>query len=321
MPSKNFTITFVFLLYFFCPGISAQQKDLLRFNNLTTIDGLPGNTINAIHQDKLGFLWLGTDHGIVRYDGYNFKLIDIKSSDGKLLNIEWIMSIAEDSLGNIYASTTSNGIFEINNSTQKVRKINFTNSENIPINLRLVSDIKINKSVLWIASSNKGLIGYDIKSQKVVKQYVIPYIADSTKNTEFYQISFDDLGNLWAASDNGLFKFFDDGSYLDYSAKYLKNIGGNIPMINAFYIDSRGNLWIHYWRKGLVRTKLNSTEYEFLAGEHGDSTKMPSLQIRRIIETSDGDIWFGTWGYGVFKYNYSDQLFETSHSSFLLYLQ
>jgi hypothetical protein len=43
-----------------------------QFRHLTISDGLPNNTIHAIHQDSQGFIWFGTDDGLSRYDGYQF---------------------------------------------------------------------------------------------------------------------------------------------------------------------------------------------------------------------------------------------------------
>ncbi len=45
----------------------------LRFESLTTDDGLPTNQILALCKDNKGFLWIGTSNGLIRYDGYNFK--------------------------------------------------------------------------------------------------------------------------------------------------------------------------------------------------------------------------------------------------------
>lgn len=47
------------------------QSDLWSRRHITMLDGLPTNTVRSITQDKDGFIWMGTDNGLCRYDGYN----------------------------------------------------------------------------------------------------------------------------------------------------------------------------------------------------------------------------------------------------------
>ena len=60
-------------LFFILTDVLAHSRDSLHINNYGIADGLPDSTINAIAQDSLGFMWFGTDDGLVRYDGVKFK--------------------------------------------------------------------------------------------------------------------------------------------------------------------------------------------------------------------------------------------------------
>ena len=63
----------ILLLYFFCLNSFAQRNDL-KFDVINNRDGLPQNTINTITQDSLGFIWIGTEDGLCRYDGNEIKI-------------------------------------------------------------------------------------------------------------------------------------------------------------------------------------------------------------------------------------------------------
>jgi ligand-binding sensor domain-containing protein len=62
------------LLLFFCFFFQTTYPQLLerKIEIFTTIDGLPDNCINAIQKDSKGFIWIATNNGLTRFDGYNF---------------------------------------------------------------------------------------------------------------------------------------------------------------------------------------------------------------------------------------------------------
>jgi len=54
-------------------GLIYPQNEQYKFRHLTTKQGLPSNSVNSIMKDSDGFIWFGTDEGLARYDGNNFK--------------------------------------------------------------------------------------------------------------------------------------------------------------------------------------------------------------------------------------------------------
>ena len=78
-------------LFILIPPLHPQTSDLI-FQNLSSADGLPSNTISSIFQDHLGFLWFGTNEGLVQYDGYEFKMYQPDDNDsssimGRYMNL------------------------------------------------------------------------------------------------------------------------------------------------------------------------------------------------------------------------------------------
>ena len=73
------------------------QADLLSLE-----DGLAGDVINTVIQDKLGYLWIGTNHGISRYDGYAFRNFLPEQNDSTTLQINTILFILEAENGNLW---------------------------------------------------------------------------------------------------------------------------------------------------------------------------------------------------------------------------
>ncbi|MFR9578607.1 MAG: two-component regulator propeller domain-containing protein [Rikenellaceae bacterium] len=91
---KNFfvTITTVFMAL---TNIFADAT-LPNFSLLSNLDGLPSDMINDICQDNLGFIWIGTDDGVARYDGYTIKVYDELLLKNNLMRRHKILSLAVD---------------------------------------------------------------------------------------------------------------------------------------------------------------------------------------------------------------------------------
>lgn len=87
------------LLLFVSVQISSAQTIILHANNFTTRDGLASNVVNTIMQDRQGYLWLGTNHGLTRFDGHRFENFYVEE-DGER-RIEGIRAIVEDTVNNV----------------------------------------------------------------------------------------------------------------------------------------------------------------------------------------------------------------------------
>lgn len=96
------------------------------FQHLTTLEGLSQNDVNCIFQDSRGFMWFGTNDGLNRYDGYNFKIFRKKPRqlDGLASNIAF--SITEDPEGNLWIGSSDNGVSKYNFSTNNFKSYRVT---------------------------------------------------------------------------------------------------------------------------------------------------------------------------------------------------
>ncbi len=107
----------IFLCFFFSSigcwsGLSAQSPKLqdISFKNYTPAAGLPSDFIEAITQDRYGFLWLGTHNGLVRYDGSHFSLYHCDPKDSGSLYGNEFRSVAADPTGKCWVASR-NGLF------------------------------------------------------------------------------------------------------------------------------------------------------------------------------------------------------------------
>jgi len=84
--------TTIFLPVILFSVLLRAQDPNIHFEHITTKDGLSSNRVNAILKDSKGFMWFGTQDGLNRYDGYNFKIFRNNSKDPKTLTENFIFS-------------------------------------------------------------------------------------------------------------------------------------------------------------------------------------------------------------------------------------
>ena len=98
------------------PQIVIQEESVpnisgaLRFESLGLEDGLSQSTVLAILQDQFGFLWIGTEDGLNRYNGYTFRVFRPDLNNPDTISDRWITSLFEDSQGYIWIGTRQGGL-------------------------------------------------------------------------------------------------------------------------------------------------------------------------------------------------------------------
>ena len=106
-PNKIYLLAVMLcVLTFHIPGFVIAQSQNIRFNHLGNEKGLSQNWVHAICQDKYGFIWIGTENGLNRYDGYNFTIYRHSRENDKTLNNSQINSLFVDSKGNLWVGTS-----------------------------------------------------------------------------------------------------------------------------------------------------------------------------------------------------------------------
>ena len=106
---KRLTIAFLLFLFIFCFNdiILGRVSSVQHF---TITQGLSNHSVNVIFQDSRGFLWIGTEDGLNRYDGYSFEVFKSGRNENDNIGGSRITAIAEDGEGNIWIGTKSKGI-------------------------------------------------------------------------------------------------------------------------------------------------------------------------------------------------------------------
>lgn len=194
-------IVLIFLVYSF--GLHANE-----FKQLTTLDGLSQNDVNCIFQDSRGFIWIGTNDGLNRYDGYSFKIYrkQPRQEDGLAGNV--IHVITEDKLGNLWIGTSDNGVckFDVANNAFKSYLSTADNPELSSSDriLKLQSDSSNN---IWVIT-HQGVNVINDKSGEIISipEEEIYHKKGKMPGGFIRDVFIDDQGAVWLGTMLGLRK-------------------------------------------------------------------------------------------------------------------
>ncbi|MFT4930069.1 MAG: ligand-binding sensor domain-containing protein, partial [Phenylobacterium sp.] len=104
LPLSFFFTSIIGLLAICYSALSSAQSNI-RFDPLAQQAQLSQSTVNALWQDKLGFMWIGTQGGLNRYDGYTMKVFRHDPDDANSLSANWINDIYQDQQGLLWIAT------------------------------------------------------------------------------------------------------------------------------------------------------------------------------------------------------------------------
>ena len=255
------------------PGKSVTQYGVRIWN---TESGLPSNSVFAIQQTQEGYLWIGTQDGLVRFDGLNFELYTTKNIPQLKDNV--IRALYEDRQGTLWIGTTSGGLTRCKEGefiTYPVTKYKA---------LYKISAINEDRrGNLWIGSFTEGLT---CLSQGKFTTYTT---KQGLSHNQVGFISKDDKGDLWAATAEGIVKVIKPGVFQNFAPRNL------LPYLKTacLYEADTGNLWIGTGDSGLIRMKHGKFTV------YGVETGVPNPIITYLYKDRMKNLWIGTDGGGL----------------------
>ncbi len=281
------------LLFFISFKTFAQYRDLY-FEHLNVVEGLPESMILALHQDKLGYMWIGTQNGLVRYDGYKVKVYKLGNNIKGVLKDFAAECIYETKDGDLWVLSREHNLFRYNRAADNFGRYILGKHDNGFSKENIVID---DDGYLWLyprqfpgafSSERYPVIRLDIKTRR---QEQFP---DSTTAMVISK-----TGRVWLAVKKGL-------AYFDRSTGKLSNAFSPFPVSDKQYIanlyeapSEPGILWFTIVDKQGKPLGLYSFDTvarlfkKFTADPHVPGA-IASTIIHTIFEDDRRRLWFGT---------------------------
>ncbi|MBN2742775.1 MAG: hypothetical protein JXR39_02670 [Marinilabiliaceae bacterium] len=305
----------------------AQPQEIL-FRHIKTENGLTNDMIHCVVQDTHGYVWIGTDEGLNRYDGYECDQFEHNRFDEKSLIDNAIVCLYTDSKHRLWVGTL-NGLCRFNSEQENFDRfvpektdvfINTANRvtgirENIDGNLYVtteigklylladnelrevrdfsqygnIKDFEIDGSgVFWIGARH-GLVRYNPTTNEV--KHISCYRAQGQEvQLSMTRTLFDDGVRIWVGTDSGQTVYFYKKD-LTSSCLVLPNI--YITSVNDIFMDAEGTLHVAT-NGGLYKLDraLNVTEYYYFRQDHRHG--ISNSTVNSIYQDRQDNYWYGT---------------------------
>jgi len=311
--AKIFSILFSALIQILTivGGLYAQED--VFFDRLDVPQGLSSSNVRSICQDQYGYLWIGTDDGLNRYDGYKFEVFKNDPSDTNSLADSRVERVFLDSEGGVWISTRR-GISKWNWQRENFDNvvIDFSNSpvSNDEWFWAIHEDRKGN---LWFGTRYGGLLsvskemdlvtpGKKLYEDGVARVFGGPVAAIlETASGEIYS----------ADMPEGLIRYNEEKKYFEsVKLKGMKNNQFAEVGVFMYHEDKTGSLWLAT-QKGVFNI---DPERERVKEIRLPNTPDQNFVVFNILEDEEGNLWFGS-NVGLFKYNLktgTSRLFKSS---------
>ena len=267
----------------------------LRFDHLNIEQGLSQSSIQVIFQDSHGFLWFGTEDGLNRYDGYNFKIYKPDPDAPNSLSDRWITSIVEDRDGYLWVGTRL-GLNRYDPRTEDF--LRFVHDDLDPSSLidNHVNVLYIDRSGnLWIGTDS-GLDLFD-KGNGTFKHYVYsPFQQEGISGKSITALYQDSRGRLWVGTLAGGLNLFEPftGKFTTYQSDPENPSTITNNHVTAIIEDKKSSvLWVGTGA-GLNKFHPDSGTFERFMHSEDDQQSIASDTVYDLYVDSTGNLWIGT---------------------------
>ncbi len=283
-----------------------------------TETGLPQNTVNALAETRDGFLWIGTNGGIARFDGARLRHFGLHEGLGSVR----ISALAEDSTGKLWVGTTGGGVSRWENgrfttyrggegfpsvgdilaiAADRDGGVWFGTSDSLILwrdgAFRVVGEREgmPPKQVLALAVDGAGAVWAAVLGEGVMKwngsRFEKPGTGASPKDA--YCLAADPDGSVWAGYGNGELWQWKVGAW----KKFTPAEGVPNGSIGALAVDQSGNLWLGARGHGIFRKQDDRFVSIPVGGEEND------LWVNALLVDRHGSIWGGALTSGLYRFS------------------
>jgi signal transduction histidine kinase/ligand-binding sensor domain-containing protein/CheY-like chemotaxis protein len=300
------------LLVIFNSSLLSQFSEL-KFENLTTRDGLSQNTVTCITQDKYGFMWFGTFNGLNRFDGYDFKTYYKENSKPTSLNSSRCTDLAVDSAGNLWIRTP---LDKFNKYNYESDDFSLYDLKDLPAEVVRQFDKRTQEQVFSF-KNHSFRFHYNIARTFT---YINRLTNDSTKDVV-------DVNNPYGVRDNYLIDLFIDkfhtvwlGSFSSgvFNADLQRKHFSHFLMSNKISSENNiraicedGNiLWLGTRDRGMIEFNRKTNEKKYFRFDKHNKNSLVHDDVRKIYKDNKGYIWICTKG-GICRFDPKAERFLT----------
>jgi signal transduction histidine kinase/ligand-binding sensor domain-containing protein/DNA-binding response OmpR family regulator len=281
----------VFALSLFATRPSVAQEDF-RLTQLSVNQGLSHSDVTAIIQDQTGYLWLGTNNGLNRYDGNKVKVFKSKPNEPGSLQDSKITKLFADRGDRIWIGTQTAGLCYYEKKTQRFHAVDLKSALNYsnkitqsPFKISVILEDK--KGRIWVAVRYLGVFVIHIDQENKISKIQNFPLSDLSKESR------SGIQTILIASEDTALLGTDDGLHVfNQQTGKTERLPGDInnQVVNSIFKDRNGTIWVGRFDGLYILDAKRKLFPVRLSAE--------VKNIKTIAQDKMGYIWLGSFGYG-----------------------
>jgi len=290
------------VLVLILPASLTAQNPTVRFHRISLEAGLSSSSVNSIVQDQKGFLWLGTNEGLNKYDGYR---VTVFKHD---------LKIYVDRAGMLWVGTRG-GLNRFDPTREIVTRYEHDPTDPHSLNHNYVKSIyQDDQGIFWVGTS-AGLNRFDPERATFTPFQPDPRGPQNVPRNNISSICADQTGNLWIGAEDGLSRFNRTSEvFTHYQRDTATWKSASFRNIISVYEDRLGVLWVGTLGAGLfrlIRDDDGLTIFEQFQHDPDDPRSLSGNLVRAIYEDRSGVLWIGTQDHGLNRFDRASGTFTS----------
>ncbi|MDK2126723.1 two-component regulator propeller domain-containing protein [Parachitinimonas caeni] len=267
------------------------------FRHLSRDDGLPHPIVTALAQDQQGYIWVGTQGGLARFDGYRLKVFQPLPSESGALPGNIIRTLHLDRRGRLWVGFYGAGVARYDPATERFLHFPSAHFDDV---FALASDA----NGLWIGSRN-GLYWLDFRNDAISPvrpDGASPPVLDLLQSM-VRSLVIDQEGGLWVGGNGGLLRWPQVAQLRTAGAARPPTPGtpeiiNGVPRVWSTQLDAKGRVWYGTERDGAGWVGSDGVARPVLVGE---DPQLRGVSVACITEIGPDLMWLGTTGSGIIE--------------------
>lgn len=290
----------VVILVVFFASLRVGAQENARFRHYTTEDGLSQNTVYCFKQDRFGFMWIGTQDGLNRFDGYAFRIYKPDAADSTSISGNSVRAVVEDRFGNLWIGTRA-GLCRYDRAADVFVRYPQRNDDSGPASDAITDIEEDSDGNIWISTLNHGVSVRNATTGKFKHYQSGPGLLSGN---DVRGMSCAKNGHMWLSTwAHGICEY--DPKSGKFTGMQEAPGGLNYPNIRGGICAAKsGKIYIGTWGKGIDEWDPATQTMKYISLTSDDIH--PTGMVWNICEDMKGRIWCATAETGLFMYDPSN---------------
>jgi len=270
----------------------------LRFSRLGLEEGLAQSSVSSILQDRQGYIWMGTEDGLHRYDGYSFRIFRNDPDDPGSISEAQIFALHEDRAGNLWIGTLNGGINRYDPISGKFTAFRAGRASDTLSHDTVYSILEDRAGAIWVGTE-RGLNRLDPATGKAVRYLPGQPGSEGLRHPFAWVLHEDPQGRIWVGTGSGVSRFDPRSQRFEALSLDRGRVEFDKHSISAIRTDAQRRTWVASSTGVAVFDEKDQLVTEYASAKKGGP--LGSGRVRDILFGRSGEVWLAVYRTGLIE--------------------